>query len=57
MLDPLLVEVDLDLLLLLRCWSSLPLDLSVGQLCWEPVGDAGSAAGGGGSGSMAAERE
>jgi len=26
-------------------------------LCWEPVGDAGSAAGGGGSGSMAAERE
>jgi hypothetical protein len=30
MLDPLLVEVDLDLLLLLRCWSSLPLDLSVG---------------------------
>jgi len=31
MLDPLLVEVDLDLLLLLRCWSSLPLDLSVGS--------------------------
>jgi len=26
-------------------------------LCWEPVGDAGSVAGGGGSGSMAAERE